>query len=917
MADAKWQRVREIFDSALARQPQERRKFVNEVCGDDKTLLAEVESLLSSHDSAESFMETPAVAKVADVIEGKPRKLETGKCLGHYEIITQIGEGGMGEVYLAKDKKLDRKVAVKILNEEFSQDESNLKRFVSEAKAASALNHPNILTIYEFGEAEDMRFIVSEYIEGKTLREIVRESKLRLPQILDISIQITGALASAHKAHLVHRDIKPENIMVRPDGYVKVLDFGLAKLVEQKNKSILSLEDPTVRQDLTAKGVILGTVKYMSPEQAKGERVDERTDIFSLGIMIYEMLACEPPFGGASGIETLGSILHKDPVPLSRQAPGVPHELERIVNKALRKDREERYQSAKDLLNDLKDVGQNLEFQNKLNRTAAPDHEGAKTQVFNAKALNSSSLQDLSGRTQLENRTAVLQRATSGRANTTAENTGPPARWYRRWPVMAALGVLLLGGIGVGGYFWRQKTGPSNEIRSVAVMPFVNETGDPQVEYLSDGMTDTLISSLSELPNLKVKARTSVFRYKGKEIDPKTIGKELGVQAIVNGRVAQRDRRTNVLLEVIDTETEDVIFSTRYDKPQSELVTLQSDIARDVSGKLKRKLSRTEEAKVTKTHTADPEALQLYLQGQFYAHKGGRSNVLRAADYFNKAIEKDPNYALAYAGLALNYSSYTLYNLAPPTDFMPKTKAAAMRAVELDDSLAEAHVALGKSGADNAEQEFRRAIELNPNYAEAHDALCTFLTWQKRFDEAITEGKKAQELDPLSTIVTTDLGTVYFFARRPDEAIEIFTRAHEMDPTLWVPLGWLGGAQTLKGQYTEAIATFRKAVEISDGSPNAKSHLAFALAKAGQRDEALKLVDELKRQGAHEHINSFHFAVPFIGLGNKDEAFFWLGKGVDERSIGFKQLDVHPWFDDLRSDPRFTALLIRTNLPES
>ena len=914
MADAKWQRVREIFDSALARQPQERRKFVNEVCGDDKTLLAEVESLLSSHDSAESFMETPAVAKVADVIEGKPRKLETGKCLGHYEIITQIGEGGMGEVYLAKDKKLDRKVAVKILNEEFSQDESNLKRFVSEAKAASALNHPNILTIYEFGEAEDMRFIVSEYIEGKTLREIVRESKLRLPQILDISIQITGALASAHKAHLVHRDIKPENIMVRPDGYVKVLDFGLAKLVEQKNKSILSLEDPTVRQDLTAKGVILGTVKYMSPEQAKGERVDERTDIFSLGIMIYEMLAGEPPFGGASGIETLGSILHKDPVPLSRQAPGVPHELERIVDKALRKDREERYQSAKDLLNDLKDVGQNLEFQNKLNRTAAPDHEGAKTQVFNAKALNSSSLQDLSGRTQLENRTAVLQRATSGRANTTAENTGPPARWYRRWPVMAALGVLLLGGIGVGGYFWRQKTGPSNEIRSVAVMPFVNETGDPQVEYLSDGMTDTLISSLSELPNLKVKARTSVFRYKGKEIDPKTIGKELGVQAIVNGRVAQRDRRTNVLLEVIDTETEDVIFSTRYDKPQSELVTLQSDIARDVSGKLKRKLSRTEEAKVTKTHTADPEALQLYLQGQFYAHKGGRSNVLRAADYFNKAIEKDPNYALAYAGLALNYSSYTLYNLAPPTDFMPKTKAAAMRAVELDDSLAEAHVALGKSGADNAEQEFRRAIELNPNYAEAHDALCTFLTWQKRFDEAITEGKKAQELDPLSTIVTTDLGTVYFFARRPDEAIEIFTRAHEMDPTLWVPLGWLGGAQTLKGQYTEAIATFRKAVEISDGSPNAKSHLAFALAKAGQRDEALKIVSELKRQAEHEHIESFHFAVPYIGLGDKDEAFFWLGKGVDDGSAGFKMLDVHPWFDELRSDARFQALQKRADL---
>src|SRR5688572_24303530 len=384
MADANWQKVREVFDSALRHRPDERRKFVNEVCGDDKTLLAEVESLLSSHDSAESFMETPAVAKVADVIAAKTKKLEAGKYLGHYEIITQIGEGGMGEVYLANDKKLDRKVAIKILNEEFSQDESNLQRFVSEAKAASALNHPNILTIYEFGEAEDARFIISEYIEGKTLREIISESRLRLLEILDISIQITGALSAAHKAHLVHRDVKPENIMIRPDGYVKVLDFGLAKLVEQKNKSILNLEDPTGRQNLTAKGVILGTVNYMSPEQAKGERVDERTDIFSLGVLVYEMLAGRPPFAGGNAIEIMGSILNRDPVPLSRQTPEVPHELERIINKTLRKDREERYQTAKDLLIDLKDVKQDLEFQNKRERTTAPDWNEAKTQGVNA-----------------------------------------------------------------------------------------------------------------------------------------------------------------------------------------------------------------------------------------------------------------------------------------------------------------------------------------------------------------------------------------------------------------------------------------------------------------------------------------------------------------------------------------------------
>lgn len=430
-------------------------------------------------------------------------------------------------------------------------------------------------------------------------------------------------------------------------------------------------------------------------------------------------------------------------------------------------------------------------------------------------------------------------------------------------------------------------------------MPFVNQSGDPDVEYLSDGMTDTLISSLSELPNMKVKARTSVFRYKGKETTPKVIGKELGVQAIVNGSVNERNGRTSVLIEVVDTENENIIFSTKYDKPQSELVTLQSDIARDISSKLKDKLSGAEEAKVTKAHTADLEALHLYLQGQFYRYKGGRSNVILATDFFNKAIDKDPNYALAYAGLALNYRSYYLYNLVPDE---AKASAAAKRALELDDSLAEAQLAAG---------DFRRAIELSPDYADAHVALCDFLTSEKHFDEGISECEKARELDPSSAVVTTSLGAAYFFARRPDEAIQILTQAHEMDPTLWVPLGYLGAAQTLKGQYVEAASTFRKAMEIGDGSPNTKSHLAYALAKAGKRDEALKLIAELKRQGEGEHISSFHFAVLYIGLGDKDEAFFWLGKGVDDGAISFSELEVHPWFDDLRSDPRFAALLKR------
>ncbi|MDQ3749309.1 MAG: protein kinase, partial [Acidobacteriota bacterium] len=371
MPDEKWQKVREVFDSALRRQPEERRKFVHEACGEDKTLLTEVESLLSSLDGATSFMETPAVAKVADVIEAEQKKLETGRCFGHYEIIEQIGTGGMGEVYLARDRKLDRRVAVKILNEKFSRDESNLNRFIQEAKAASALNHPNILTIYEFGEAEDANFIVSEYVEGKTLREIIRESKLRLSEILDISIQIANALCTAHEAHLVHRDIKPENIMLRPVRYVKVLDFGLAKLIQPK-QTIFGLEAETAKRNDTAKGVILGTVNYMSPEQAKGEWVDERTDIFSFGAVIYEMIAGRTPFAGDSMSESFANLINSEPQSLSRFSEDAPNEIQRIVSKTLRKNKDKRYQTMKELLTDLNNLKENLTFDEKLERSALP-----------------------------------------------------------------------------------------------------------------------------------------------------------------------------------------------------------------------------------------------------------------------------------------------------------------------------------------------------------------------------------------------------------------------------------------------------------------------------------------------------------------------------------------------------------------
>jgi serine/threonine protein kinase len=389
MADENWQKVREVFDSSLRRKPEERRKFVNKVCGDDKTLLAEVESLLSSLDSAESFMETPAVAKIAGMIEAETKKLEKGKCLGHYEIIEQIGTGGMGEVYLALDKKLDRQVAVKILKEKFNGHESNLERFTSEAKSASGLNHPNILVVHEVGESENTHFIISEFIKGKTLREILKESSPSLPEVLDIAVQTANALVAAHEAHLVHRDIKPENIMIRPDGLVKVLDFGLAKLVERKNKSVFGLEDSTAQQNQTAKGIILGTINYMSPEQAKGEKVDERTDIFSLGTLIYEMIAGRTPFAGDSVLETLVNLINSEPPPLTHFVGAVPDKLQKIVFKTLRKNADERYQTMKNLLADFEDLRENLTFEEKSEHSSNAPNVLTNRHHFNAERLNS------------------------------------------------------------------------------------------------------------------------------------------------------------------------------------------------------------------------------------------------------------------------------------------------------------------------------------------------------------------------------------------------------------------------------------------------------------------------------------------------------------------------------------------------
>jgi serine/threonine protein kinase/Tfp pilus assembly protein PilF len=809
--------------------------------------------------------------------------------LGRYEILSQIGAGGMGEVYLAEDIRLHRKVALKILPENIAADKERLLRFEREAQAASALNHPNIITIHEIGEIEDQLFIATEFIEGETLREKIEENDLSVYESVRISEQIAAALSVAHQAHIIHRDIKPENIMIRRDGYVKILDFGLAKLVEKKSE-IFDAEAETRAQVNTKAGMIMGTVGYMSPEQARGKDIDERTDVWSLGVCLYEMLSGRQPFTGETTSDTIAAILTKEPLPLDEN---LPSELQRIVRKTLQKDANKRYQTTKDLLIDLEDVKEELKFQNKLERTSPPNREEAKTQILNAT-------------------TADVAHTTSSAeyfVNEIKSNKG-----------IFGIGLIfmLLSSIGLGYWFLFNRPSTS-QIESIAVLPFVNEGGNADTEYLSDGMTETLISSLSQLPNLLVKARSSVFRYKGKDTDPQQIGKELNVQSVLNGRVVQRGQDLTLYIELVDAATEKVLWSENYNRKQADLISLQSEIARDVSSKLKTRLSGVEEQQVAKTYTANPEAYQLYLKGRYYLHQFSVDSYDKAVEHFNKAIEIDPAYALAYVGLADTYAEASSA-LLPPAEAMPKARKAAQKALEIDETLAEAHVSMALViwwhdwNPSGAEREFKRSIELNPNYSLVHLYYGDFLSQQERFDESIAELKRAQELDPLSSDINSMMVRPYFFMRQYDNMLELARKAIEMDQHYSSAHRNLGAAFEQKGMYEEAITEFDKAIELGGRLPYLVAALGRAYAKSGKRGEALKILEELEQPSRRFYASPVRIASIYAALGDKEQAFRWLEKAYQDRTDHLLWLRIDPDVDSLRSDPRFQDLLRRVGL---
>jgi eukaryotic-like serine/threonine-protein kinase len=831
-------------------------------------------------------------------------KLSPGTRLGRYEIRAHIGTGGMGEIYLAQDVELERILALKILPAEFASDPSRMRRFIQEARAASGLNHPNILTIYEINHEGTTPFIATEFIDGLTLRKRIKGGAVPLMEALDTAIQIASALDAAHRAGIVHRDIKPENVMLRKDGYVKVLDFGLARPTERHE---VGTEAATLVN--TEIGMIVGTASYMSPEQARGQKVDARSDIFSLGMVIYEMLAGRSPFIGATNSDIVASILKEDPPRLTDLSPDTPSALERIVNRALTKDKNERYQSVADLLSDLKQLKQNLDFEIRKDSSERANSEvggGAVTAAMPARAFT----------------------ADHPPAKSTSESTIAPVLVTRRHRARNAI-LIALPVIALVAYLFYPPKSPA--IESIAVLPFTYSTDQgnvlgPDANWLSDGITESIINDLSHVPNLKVIARSSVFRYKGQDIDPQRAGSELKVRAVVTGRIVQIGDTLSIQTELVDVQNQTQLWGEKYRRKITDIIDLPEDISREISEGLKLELSGETKQQLVKRYTANPQAYELYWKGRYHWNQRKPEDINQAIKYFQDAIKLDPQYALAYSGLADCYVLGSVLQM-PPKEAMPLAMDAARRALSIDDQLAEAHTSLAKIKLSyewdwpGAESEFKKAIQLNPGYATAHQWYGVYLSEMGRHDESIRERMTAQELDPLSLSITTGLGRALFWARRYDDSIQQLQSAMPKDPNYGDTYWSLGLAYEQKRMYPEAIAAFQKAVDLSkvseanEGKPEMLAALGHAYALGGKQSDAKAMIDKLAKLAAsHTYVSSYGVSLIYVALGDKETAFQWLERAFQERDENFIHLKVDPRLDPIRSEPRFQQLLQRVNL---
>jgi eukaryotic-like serine/threonine-protein kinase len=874
----RWQQIARIYELASDRDPATRDTFLSEGCAGDEALRREVESLLRQ-DEAPVVVDRSVWATAARLFDDDP-DLRPGATLGPYRLECPLGAGGMGEVFRATDTRLNRAVAIKVLPTGVALDPQMRARFAREARAVAALTHPHICTLYDVGRHDQVDFLVMEYLEGHTLAARLANGPLSLDEALTYAVEVASALEHAHRHGIVHRDLKPANIMLTASG-AKLLDFGLAKFrlaaKAAKEADVTRVDTvPGTAGDLalepleghdthvTRHGTILGTIRYMAPEQIAGREVDTRSDLFSFGAGVYEMLTGKRAFDGDSAASVRTAILEHEPPAVSSLQPLVPTAIDDIVRRCLAKNPDERWQTASDVIRELKHV---FEWMVQA-RTQAPP-------------------------------LAVVP------------DMGKAWRWVAGILVAAltALTVWL-----IAGGLQRWSTPPSSrQIQSVAVLPLENLSGDPEQEYFADGMTEQLIANLATIDGLRVISRTSVMHYRKTPKPVPTIARELQVDAILEGSVVQASDRVRITAKLIRGVTGEIIWAQSFERDPRDVLALQSELARSITSKVDITLTPLEQARLTSARPVDPEVHRQVLLGRHHAAKATEEGLRTAIQYFNVAIAKDPAYALPHAGLAEAYTGLAGFYV-DPREAMPKAKRAAETAMRLDERLADAHAALGYVhlvydwDGPAAEKALLRALALNPTLGMARLNYAAYLSTQARHEEAVQEVRRAIDLDPLSIRIHA-IGTVQLlFARRYDEAIELARKGLEFEPNSAFTRAFQGVAYAEQGRFHEAVDNVQRAAQL-DNSLTILALQAHVLAVAGRKEEARTVIRRVEEAAKHRYFCPYEIATVYVSLGEQDTAYDLFRKGTDERADCMAWLGVEPWIDPFRSDPRYAGLL--------